>query len=667
MERFLPRRKMLLVVLLLAEAFFFWGEAVELNAAAAHSLQPNSPPVVGGRLSTQTLTATRVYLPIVSSPQPHILIAAAHIDSVLSGEADEALMLWNVGDVGQSLAGWQLTANGHTATFPITSPLTSAPGAHIWCAAEAATFRRTFGFDPSCEWRADSDPAVPDLAGSRLRLTNGGGVIQLRNPTGQVVDTLLYGDADRTVSGWEGRPAQLYSRGAIPGEGQIWRRKLEAVSGQPLDTDRASDWSGDLADLDWGRRAAYPGWQVWLDGILAKPTTSVEAATISVAVGPEGLYRPLADHLAAAQQRIDLSLYTFEHPALAALLSAAARRGVQVRLLLEGSPSGGIDDLQRWCLAQLADAGVDIYYLTSREDAPNGYRPRYRFLHAKYGVVDGKWVFVGTDNFTLDSMPMMSDGVPRSGRRGAYLFTDAPSVVQGLSRIFATDWAPERFLDLRPFYAQDPTHGGPPPGYRPPDSTERIPIDSPFIQPVTSQGVARFALVSAPDNALRPDTGLLALIRRAGAGDAIRWVQLYEHKFWGDSTSNPIADPNVRLQALLGAARRGATVRVLLDEFFDDATDLRSNRATVDYLESVAAVEGLDLQARTGNPTQLGIHAKIALLQVEEERWSAVGSLNGGEVSNKLNREVVLMTDAPAIYARLVQVFDWDWQHSVSQ
>jgi cardiolipin synthase A/B len=46
------------------------------------------------------------------------------------------------------------------------------------------------------------------------------------------------------------------------------------------------------------------------------------------------------------------------------------------------------------------------------------------------------------------------------------------------------------------------------------------------------------------------------------------------------------------------------------------------------------------------------------------ETWSAVGSLNGGEVSHKLNREVVLMVDSPAAYERLIEVFAWDWAHS---
>lgn len=134
-----------------------------------------------------------------------------------------------------------------------------------------------------------------------------------------------------------------------------------------------------------------------------------------------------------------------------------------------------------------------------------------------------------------------------------------------------------------------------------------------------------------------------------------------EHKYWGYADSNPIADPNPRLEALIAAARRGAMVRVLLDSYFDNAEALRSNRATVDYLNALAQREGLDLQAATGNPTRRGLHAKIILLRIGGETWSAVGSLNGGEISHKVNREVVLMVDAPQVYARLLEVFRWDW------
>ena len=174
----------------------------------------------------------------------------------------------------------------------------------------------------------------------------------------------------------------------------------------------------------------------------------------------------------------------------------------------------------------------------------------------------------------------------------------------------------------------------------------------------------QYTVVSAPENAVRPDAGIQHLFERAGAGDSIELMQLYENAFWGESSSNAIADPNPRLEAAIDAARRGARVRLLLDSFFDDAESLRNNQVTVDYVRAIAVDEGLDLDARLGNPTGGGIHAKLVLVTIGGERWSAVGSLNGSESSHKINREVVLLVDQPDVYTRLLQVFDHDWAMS---
>ncbi len=102
-------------------------------------------------------------------------------------------------------------------------------------------------------------------------------------------------------------------------------------------------------------------------------------------------------------------------------------------------------------------------------------------------------------------------------------------------------------------------------------------------------------------------------------------------------------------------------MRLLLDNFFDDGESLRSNQATVDYARATIATGGPDLKARLGNPTGGGIHMKLVLVQVDGETWTALGSLNGGEVSYKINREVMLMVDAPPVYNRLREVFLHDW------
>jgi hypothetical protein len=351
---------------------------------------------------TDTLTV-HIYLPLIAGPPPaHLLIAAAYIDSVISGEPDEAILLWNIGDGRQLLAGWQLTTQTRQVTFPLTTTLQLQPGQHIWCTAQAVAFRTTFGTNPACEWATDSDPDVPNLDG-KLTLPNSGGRIQLLNAAGQVVDTLLYGDEQQPAGGWAGAAAQLYTRGVLPAAGQIWQRKFDPQTALPIDSDRASDWSGDLADLDQGRRVRMPGWQGWGRDDLAWPVSGVANTSVTIAVGPEGLYRPIAQALAAANQSIDLSIYQLAHRELAQVLADAARRGVRVRILLEGSPPGGIDPLQKWCLAMIAAAGGEVRYSAPLDDAPNGYRPRYRYVHAKYGVIDQRLVIEGTENFTQKS------------------------------------------------------------------------------------------------------------------------------------------------------------------------------------------------------------------------------------------------------------------------
>jgi len=602
---------------------------------------------------------TRIHMPVLfGAPPARVLIAAAHIDSAISGEPDEAILLWNAGIGAQPLAGWSIRTKSRTATFPLTSTLRLEPGQRLWCAAEASAFRSSFGETAACEWDEETDPTVLNLDGA-LQLANGGGWIQLRDAEGALADTLLYGDETDTIDGWSGAPAQAYARGALPRSGQVLQRKWVLNASPMTDSDQASDWAGDLADLQWGRRVRMPGWPGWRDDAFALPSVPMAEAAVTVVVGPEGMYAPLAAAFAAATTSIDLSIYTFEHPEMTQVLIEALQRGVRVRILLEGSPPGGIDDVQRWCLAQLAAAGAEIVYLATVDAAPSGYRARYRYTHAKYGLIDGSLALVGTDNFNRDSMPLPS-AEPVGGRRGLYLITDAAPVIADLQRIFAHDWNREHFLDLRPFDVTHERYGGPPADFVLPEPSLWEVADAPFTAPVTTHGAAQFGVISAPENALRPDAGLMALIAQAGAGDAIHLMQLYEHKYWGESASNPVADPNPRLQALIEAARRGAQVRLLLDSFFDDAAALRSNRATVEYIQALAAAEGLDMAARLGNPTAGGIHAKLVLVRLGEARWSAVGSLNGSEVSHKLNREVMLLTDMPGVYERLLAVFAWD-------
>jgi phosphatidylserine/phosphatidylglycerophosphate/cardiolipin synthase-like enzyme len=102
-------------------------------------------------------------------------------------------------------------------------------------------------------------------------------------------------------------------------------------------------------------------------------------------------------------------------------------------------------------------------------------------------------------------------------------------------------------------------------------------------------------------------------------------------------------------------------VRILLDSYFDDLGSSRSNLRTEEYLAAVARAEGLDLQARRGNPTGLGLHNKMVLAEVDGRGWAMVGSLNGGEASAKVNREVSLVVQSDEAYRYLAVMFWGDW------
>jgi hypothetical protein len=49
------------------------------------------------------------------------------------------------------------------------------------------------------------------------------------------------------------------------------------------------------------------------------------------------------------------------------------------------------------------------------------------------------------------------------------------------------------------------------------------------------------------------------------------------------------------------------------------------------------------------------------LARVDGVTWAEVGSLNGGEINYKINREVVLIVDHPLVYERLLEVSLHDW------
>lgn len=114
---------------------------------------------------------------------------------------------------------------------------------------------------------------------------------------------------------------------------------------------------------------------------------------------------PLIDRfvtlLNAAQTRIDVAIYEFDVPAAAAALVAARQRGVQVRMVTDTDSVTSTDADMSAAYARLKAAHIPIV-----EDQ------RSAIMHDKFAVVDGRWVWSGSWNFTLgDAYRLNNNGI----------------------------------------------------------------------------------------------------------------------------------------------------------------------------------------------------------------------------------------------------------------
>jgi uncharacterized repeat protein (TIGR01451 family) len=615
------------------------------NVITATSLTPDRSP---------TDNHDTVLTLVGSQPAtPTVLIEAIYYDGYEWGDLDEAIRLMNASSMTVDLGGWSLTDGQWTVTLPQDIDL--APSQTIWCARHAGAFARQFGFSPNLE-AGDSEPSVPEMLGSWPRLGNDGDRCLLQDGAGRLVDAVAFEDPGVSVSGWDGpavepwRPSPTFA-----GEGQILYRKRDQATGNPVaDTNTAADWAQDPDDHIDGRKVLYPGWD--LDAFFFTQRIT-QTATLTVAVAPDNLFETVSRLLANAQQSIQIEGYSFRSSELATVLLDRLHQGVSVTLLLEGAPAvEGVTDQEKWVVGQLYAAGAQVLFMIN--DPASQVHDRYKNQHAKFMIVDGTTVLIGSENLTNTSMPADDKENGTAGRRGAYLVTDAPGVVARVRALFDSDADPVHHGDIVGC-DQVPHLCTPPAGYEPEVTPDWMTYTVQFPVPGTWWGTFPFEVIQSPENSLRTRDSLLGLLNRAGPGDTLLVQQLAEHHHWGGSQGTPQVDPNPRLGAYLDAARRGAMVRILLDGYFDHEGH---NAETVTYLQVAARTEGLNLRVRQGNPTHLGLHNKMVLARVGGRGHVHVGSINGNEVSSKANRELALQVQSNEAYDYLRGVFEHDWR-----
>mgnify|MGYP006279382047 CR=1 FL=1 len=399
-------------------------------------------------------------------------------------------------------------------------------------------------------------PVVP-LSG-RLRLANGGDRLELR-ADGTTVSEGRYRDAP---------------------EGERWA--FQTGTWEPI-----------------GATAYEP---VRTDGGVATAFVLPDAPDVTV------------ETLETADERILIGGYTFTSERIATALSEAVDEGVEVSVLLDGAPVGGMSDRQARTLDRLVEAGVDVRVLA-------GPYTRYRYHHAKYAVVDDR-ALVTTENFK-------PAGVGGKSSRGWGVVLEDDRVAATLASLHeddrtwraATAW--DAYREGRTFTRLESAIGG----YGTEHPPERVDVEGTEV-------------LVAPDNAAD------ALVERIGTAEdriLLQQVRIGSHE-------------NRLLGAVLDAAARGVRVRIHLGGSWYVEED---NAELVEWLNRRSETEGWDLRARVDDAEG---YEKIHTKGVVVDDAAVVGSLNWDRSAQSNNREVLVALEGSEAAGYYAEVFEGDWK-----
>jgi phosphatidylserine/phosphatidylglycerophosphate/cardiolipin synthase-like enzyme len=398
---------------------------------------------------------------------------------------------------------------------------------------------------------------------------------------------------------------------------------------------------------------------------------SGRATRATFASSPDNTFRVLREFLRSARESIHLSVYQLDNPAIGEALEEALGRRVEVSLLLEGAPIPKIPKNELYIARRLSSLGARVlFYAQGEKGAP---RRTFKYFHAKYGVVDGRRVIVGSANYGLNGHPVDNTAGNREwevvldDRDAASYFESAFEHDVSIPGEVVAYGSSERYrLDDPSYQPEDPSRAG---SY------------SLALEPAEDHDVPYHTLF-APENSLGTDSPLFKVLTTAQR--SIDVEQLNLETYWGDKPYNPQPEDSPLIDELLKRARAGVSIRVLLnnDEIFRDPNDprvwdsweaplevffgkaKRDNRATLDYITRIAGRESLDLTVRIFNYRACHLNVLHNKGMIVDSQYATVSSLNWGESAMKFNREagvVLKSAQAARYYGR---AFDYDWQCS---
>ncbi|MBC7692323.1 MAG: phosphatidylserine/phosphatidylglycerophosphate/cardiolipin synthase family protein [Methylotenera sp.] len=384
---------------------------------------------------------------------------------------------------------------------------------------------------------------------------------------------------------------------------------------------------------------------------LALLSTSAICSDVRVSEAPGNDLALTVETLKSARSSIFLNIYDLTSQKVADALIERIHSGVKVEILEEGAPVSGLSsaarEIQKQLVAAMRTQSASSNHLYEMIQLPGRSGRRFRFDHAKYAVIDGAALLIGSENYSPTGNPE-----PGSiGNRGWEVLVSDPALASDFHQLFLED-SDLTQGDVRDLTVQSPSRAR--------NGAVSANLAGPGLNAFPVLHASKVETILSPESSL---SGLLSLITHAGV--SIDLQQMTFDSAWNGADRSPLVD------ALVSAAKRGVQIRVLLndDHTFDKPGKPARprNRICVDLLNQLAQRNGKpNLTARIANVKAMGvdyIHNKGALI---DGRLTLVSSINWDYNSILNNREAAIVLTSPEIFNHYEKIFSSDWVLSAS-
>ncbi|HEX7392213.1 MAG TPA: phospholipase D-like domain-containing protein [Thermoplasmata archaeon] len=538
------------------------------------------------------------------------LLISEFYSSALSN--DEYIVVTSCVDSYVSLANWSISDG--EGSICIKSWLLP-PRSSVSVGFNSTSFGKAYGRCPNIALDQADECESAVVIGS-FRLADAGDSMSLVNPMGQLEDCVAYGD--ETCDGWTGPPIPK------PRQGEVVKRICEGDAS--ADTNTSSDWLC-FREYRYGYTSIEPVSAVVAPGKLCAFTS------------PDCSLDVVLNALASSIHTVLLCSYEISSVPVCRALLDAKSRGVDVRLLVDGNPTGGMSSRQIDCISSMSASGVCVSSVCG--NVSNDVVQHFSALHSKYAVIDDSTVIVLSENFVESGLP--EDRI--FGNRGWGVLVEDISLARFLSSMFVEDSRPSR-LDVLD-WKSDPRY----------DPSSVLPAEEPsrhsegLLCPLRSTSEATVTLFPSPDcNLVGPF--LASLIKDA---DEVVAEQFQSDLMWSTRWSDQTC-VNPLLQGILEGLRSGASSQVLFDSSWFNQ---ERNFACSEFLASVSANESLDGTFRLIDPRSpfSVVHNKGLVI---DDSMSVVSSNNWVYPSFARNRELAAVIHSEEVALHFTRAFELD-------